>query len=103
MEDVILSEENNIPICCENHYYEDINEGSINSYIISSIIYLKNKKKGACRDNVFEYISDIHLVNICKERYNTIIDKLLQEELICKRTYGKRETLNIVNNMQRLP
>ena len=35
--------------------------------------------KGTCRDDVFKYISDIHLVNICKKRYNTIIGKLLQE------------------------
>ena len=47
--------------------------------------------------------SDIHLVNICKKGYDTVIDKLLQEELICKRTYAKKETLNIVNNMQELP
>ena len=59
--------------------------------------------KGACRDDVFKYISDIHLVNICKKRYNTIIGKLLQEQLICKLTYAKKEILNIVNNMQQLP
>ena len=51
----------------------------------------------------FKYISDIHLVNICKKRYDTIIDKLQQEELICKRTYAKKETLSIINNMQQLP
>ena len=45
----------------------------------------------------------MHLVNICKKRYDTIIDKLLQEELIWKRTYAKKETLSIVNNMQQLP
>ena len=28
---------------------------------------------------------------------------MLQEELICKRTYAKKEILNIVNNMQQLP
>ena len=103
MEDIVSNEENVIPICCENHCYKDINEGKINIYIISSIIYLKSKKKGTCRDNDFEYISDIHLVNICKKRYNTIIQKLLQEELICKRTYAKKETLNVVSNMQQLP
>ena len=59
--------------------------------------------KGTCRDDVFKYISDIHLVNICKKRYNTIIGKLLQEQLICKLTYAKKEILNIVNNMQQLP
>ena len=37
--------------------------------------------KGTCRGDVFKYISDIHLDNICKKRYNTIIDKLLHEEL----------------------
>ena len=103
MEDISSSEENVIPCFCENHCYKDINEGNINSYVISSIIYLKNKKKGTCRDNVFKYISDIYLVNICKKRYDTIIDKLLQEELICKCTYAKKETLSIVNNMQQLP
>ena len=103
MEDIVSSEENVIPICCENHCYKDINEDKINIYIISGIIYLKSKKKGTCSDNDFEYISDIHLFNICKKRYNTIIDKLLQEELICKRTYAKKETLNIVSNMQQLP
>ena len=56
--------------------------------------------KGTCRDDVFKYISDIHLVNICKKRYNTIIGKLLQEQLICKLTYAKKEILNIANNMQ---
>ena len=45
----------------------------------------------------------MYLVNICKKRYDTIIDKLLQEELICTRTYGKKETLSIVNNIQQLP
>ena len=59
--------------------------------------------KGTCRDDVFKYIRDIHSVNICKKRYNTIIDKLLQEELICNFTYAKKEILNIVNNMQQLP
>ena len=103
MENISSSEENVILICCENHFHKDNNEGNINSYIISSIIYLKNKKKGTCRDNVFEYISDIHLINNCKKKYDTIIDKLLQDELICKRTYAKKETLNIVNSMQQLP
>ena len=51
----------------------------------------------------FKYISDIHLVNICKKRYDTIIDKLQQEELIRKRAYAKKETLSIINNMQQLP
>ena len=50
----------------------------------------------------FKYISDIHLVNICKKRYDTVIDILLQGEVICKRTYAKKETLCIVNNMQQL-
>ena len=77
MEDISSSEENVTPICRENHCYKDINEGNINCYIISSIIYLKNKKKGTCRENVFKYISDIHLVNICKKRYDAIIDILL--------------------------
>ena len=103
MGDISSSEENTIPICCENHCYKDINEGNINSYIISSIIYLKNKKKGTFRDNVFKCINDIHFVNICKKRNETIIDELLQEELICKRTYAKKETLSIINNMQQLP
>ena len=103
MGDISSSEENIIPICCENHCYKDISEGNINSYIISSIIYLKNKKKGTFRDNVFKCISDIHFVNICKKRNETFIDKLLQEKLICKRTYAKKETLSIVNNMQQLP
>ena len=52
MEDIISSEENVIPICCKNHCYKDINEGNVNIYIISSIIYLQNKKKGTCRDDV---------------------------------------------------
>ena len=45
MENIILGEENVIPIYCENHCYKDMNEGNINSYIISSIIYLKVKRK----------------------------------------------------------
>ena len=35
--------------------------------------------------------------------YDLIIDKLLQEERICKRKYAQKETLNIVNSMQQLP
>ena len=48
MEDIISSEENVIPIYCENHCYKDINEGNVNSFI-----------KRTCSDNVFKYISDI--------------------------------------------
>ena len=103
MEGIISSKENVIPICCENHCYKDIKEGNINGYIISSIIYLENKKKGTYRDNVFKYISDTHFVNICKKWYDTVIDKLLWEELMCKHTCAKKETLNIVNSMQQLP
>ena len=73
----------------------------VTSIVISSLVsFTLKKEKGTCRGNVFKYISDIHLVNICKKTYGTIIDKLLQEELICKRTYAKKETLNVVNNMQ---
>ena len=45
IEDISSSEENVIPICCENHCYKDINEGNINSYIIFNMIYLKIKRK----------------------------------------------------------
>ena len=45
IEDISSSEENVIPICCENHCYKDINEGYINSYIIFNMIYLKIKRK----------------------------------------------------------
>ena len=45
IEDISSSEENDIPICCENHCYKDINEGNVNSYIISNMIYLKIKRK----------------------------------------------------------
>ena len=48
MEDIISSEENVIPIYCENHCYKDINEGNVNSFI-----------KRTCSDNVFKYISHI--------------------------------------------
>ena len=101
-EDIVSGEENVAPICRENHCNKDINEGNANSYIISSIINLKNKKKGACIDDALKYISDIHLVDICKKRYNANVDKLLQKELIWQRTYAKEETLNIVNKMQQL-
>ena len=45
IEEISSSEENVIPICCENHCYKDINEGNINSYIIFNMIYLKIKRK----------------------------------------------------------
>ena len=45
IEDISSSEENVIPICCENHCYKDIDEGNINSYIIFNMIYLKIKRK----------------------------------------------------------
>ena len=45
---------------------------------------------------MFLNISDIHLVYICKKRYNTIIGKLLQEELIYKHTYAKKETRKVL-------
>ena len=35
--------------------------------------------------------------------YDPTIDKMLQEERICKRKYAQKETLNIVNSMQQLP
>ena len=64
IEVTISSEENVISICCENHCYKDINENNVNSCIISSLIYLKNKKKRTCRDDVFKFIGDNHLVKI---------------------------------------
>ena len=36
IEDISSSEENVIPICCENHCYKDINEGKL--MVISSLI-----------------------------------------------------------------
>ena len=43
-----------------------------------------------CENHCFKDVSDIHLVNIYKKRYDKIIDILLQEDLICKRTYAKK-------------
>ena len=37
IEDISSSEENVIPICCENHCYKDINEGKL--MVISSLIW----------------------------------------------------------------
>ena len=44
----------------------------------------------------------MHFVNSCKDGYKVIAYKLLQEELIRKRTFAKKETLNIGNNMQQI-
>ena len=59
MEDIVSSEENVIPICCENHCYKDINEDKINIYIISGIIYLKLKRK----EHVVTVISNISVIS----------------------------------------
>ena len=63
MEDIISSKESVVSDCCESQSYKDVNEDINNSDIVSSIINLKNNKKATRSEGLFEYISDIHLVN----------------------------------------